>query len=82
MSLKRSHSGGKSFGGAGGDAGGKIDRQDLFDELKRLSGTTDPFTPVDVALGMGNRGRAGGPPAVFPQTAALLKDLMAAPAPR
>ncbi len=39
-------------------------------------------TPVDVALGMGNRGRAGGPPAVFPQTAALLKDLMAAPAPR
>jgi hypothetical protein len=53
MSLKRSHSGGKSFGGAGGDAGGKIDRQDLFDELKRLSGTTDPFTPVDVALAIG-----------------------------
>jgi len=37
-------------------------------------------TPVDVALGVGNRGRAGGPPAVFPQTAALLKELMAAPA--
>jgi ankyrin repeat protein len=36
-------------------------------------------TPVDVALGMGNRGRAGGPPAVFPQTATLLKALMAAP---
>jgi hypothetical protein len=53
MSLKRSHSGGKSFGGAGGDAGGKIDRQDLFDELKRLSGTSDPFTPVDVALAIG-----------------------------
>jgi ankyrin repeat protein len=35
-------------------------------------------TPVDVAMGVGNRGRAGGPPAVFPQTAALLKELMAA----
>lgn len=53
MSLKRSHSGGKSFGGTGGDAGGKIDRQDLFDELKRLSGTSDAFTPVDVALAIG-----------------------------
>jgi len=39
-------------------------------------------TPMDVALGVGNRGRAGGPPALFPQTAALLKDLMAAPAAR
>ena len=35
--------------------------------------------PVDVAMGVGNRGRAGGPPAVFPQTAALLKELSAAP---
>jgi len=53
MSLKRSQSSGKSFGGAGGDSGGKIDRQDLFDELKRLSGTSDSFTPVDVALAIG-----------------------------
>jgi len=53
MSLKRSQSSGKSFGGAGGDSGGKIDRQDLFDELKRLSGTADSFTPVDVALAIG-----------------------------
>ena len=53
MSLKRSQSSGKSFGGAGGDSGGKIDRQDLFDELKRLSGTADSFTSVDVALAIG-----------------------------
>ena len=36
-------------------------------------------TPIDVALGVGNRGRAGGPPAVFPKTAELLKQLMADP---
>jgi len=54
MSLKRSHSGGKSsFGGSGGDAGAKVDRQDLFDELKRLAGSNDSFTPVDVALAIG-----------------------------
>jgi hypothetical protein len=54
MSLKRSHSGGKSsFGGSGGDAGAKVDRQDLFDELKRLAGANDSFTPVDVALSIG-----------------------------
>ena len=53
MSLKRSHSSGKTFGSGGGDSGGKIDRQDLFDELKRLSGTSDSFTPVDVALAIG-----------------------------
>jgi len=52
MSLKRSNSSGKSFG-AGGDAGGKIDRQELFDELKRLAGANDSFTPVDVALAIG-----------------------------
>jgi len=54
MSLKRSHSGGKSsFGESGGDAGAKVDRQDLFDELKRLAGSNDSFTPVDVALAIG-----------------------------
>lgn len=54
MSLKRSHAAGKSFGGGGGDGGGKIDRQDLFDELRRLSATGDGFTPVDVALTIGS----------------------------
>jgi len=52
MSLKRSHAAGKSFGG-GGDAGGKIDRQELFDELKRLAGVGEPFTAVTVALAVG-----------------------------
>ena len=53
MSLKRSQAGGRSFGGGGGDAGGKVDRQELFDELKRLATTSDAFTPVDVALTIG-----------------------------
>jgi hypothetical protein len=54
MSLKRSHSSGKSsFGGAGGDSGAKVDRQELFDELKRLAGGNDSFTPVDIALAIG-----------------------------
>ncbi|HET6280719.1 MAG TPA: hypothetical protein VFH73_07135 [Polyangia bacterium] len=53
MSLKRSASGGKSSFGGGSDAGAKVDRQELFDELKRLAGTNDAFTPVDVALAIG-----------------------------
>jgi ankyrin repeat protein len=32
-------------------------------------------TPVDVALGVGGRGRAGGPPPVYEKTAALLREL-------
>jgi len=52
MSLKRSNSTGKSFGAAG-DAGGKIDRQELFDELKRLATLGEPFTAVSVALAVG-----------------------------
>lgn len=52
MSLKRSGSSGRSFG-SGGEAGAKVDRQDLFDELRRLAGTGDAFTPVDVALAIG-----------------------------
>jgi len=51
MSLKRSNSTGKSFGAA--DAGGKIDRQELFDELKRLAALGEPFTAVTVALAVG-----------------------------
>jgi hypothetical protein len=55
MSLKRSHSTGKSsFGGSGGDAGAKVDRQELFDELKRLASANESFTPVDVALSIGS----------------------------
>src|SRR3954467_12239901 len=54
MSLKRSHAGGKSsFGGSGGEAGAKVDRQELFDELKRLAAANESFTPVDVALAVG-----------------------------
>ena len=55
MSLKRSHTSGRSsFGGSsGGDAGAKVDRQELFDELKRMAGTGEAFTPVDVALAIG-----------------------------
>lgn len=34
-------------------------------------------TPVDLALGIGVRGRAGGPPIVRQQTAALIRELMA-----
>jgi len=34
-------------------------------------------TPGDLALGIGARGRAGGPPPVRQQTAALLKQLIA-----
>src|SRR5213078_2618820 len=33
-------------------------------------------TPTDLALGIGARGRAGGPAPVRQQTAALLRDLM------
>jgi hypothetical protein len=54
MSLKRSHAGGRTtFGGAGADAGAKIDRQELFDELRRIAAATEPFTPVDIALAIG-----------------------------
>jgi hypothetical protein len=52
MSLKRSHSSGKSsFGGS--DTGAKVDRQELFDELKRLAASNETFTPVDVSLAIG-----------------------------
>ncbi|HXI59139.1 MAG TPA: hypothetical protein VNO55_23895 [Polyangia bacterium] len=59
MSLKRSHSSGKSSFGSGSDGGAKVDRQELFDELKRLAATNDAFTPVDIALAIG-----AGEPAV------------------
>src|SRR5262252_3584295 len=45
--------------------GAKIDRRDR-----------QGHTPVDLALGIGARGRAGGPPPVREGTAALLRQLM------
>jgi hypothetical protein len=53
MSLKRSVSSGRSSFGGGGEAGARVDRQELYDELKRLAGTGESFTPVDVALAIG-----------------------------
>jgi len=52
MSLKRSHTSTKSaFGGS--DAGAKVDRQELYDELRRMAVNNETFTPVDVALAIG-----------------------------
>ena len=49
MSLKRSHTSSKSaFGGS--DAGAKVDRQELFDELKRMAAGNESFSPVDISL--------------------------------
>src|SRR4029079_6785141 len=49
MSLKRSHTSTKSAFG-GGDAGAKVDRQELYDELKRMATSTEPCTRVNIAL--------------------------------
>ena len=38
---------------------------------------SDWRTPVDMAMGVGGRGRAGGPPPVYEKTAALIKRLAA-----
>ena len=38
---------------------------------------TQGHTPTDLALGIGARGRAGGPAPVRQQTAALIQDLIA-----
>jgi len=52
MSLKRSHSSSaRSLGGSEG--GGKIDRQHLYEALKRLGEAGAVFAPVDVALASG-----------------------------
>jgi hypothetical protein len=53
MSLKRGVSSGRSSFGSGGDAGAKVDRQELFDELKRMAASAEAFTPVDIALAIG-----------------------------
>jgi hypothetical protein len=51
MSLKRSHTSTRSS--FGGDAGAKVDRQELYDELKRLAAADEAFSPVDVSLAIG-----------------------------
>jgi hypothetical protein len=50
MSLKRSHTSSRS---SFGDAGAKVDRQELYDELKRMAASNEAFTPVDIALSIG-----------------------------
>ena len=54
MSLKRSHAAGvrTSFTG-GSDSGGKLGRQELYDELKKLAQSGQVFAPVDIALAIG-----------------------------
>ena len=52
MSLKRSHTSSKSAFG-GGDAGAKVDRQELYDELKRMAAGNESFSPVDISLSIG-----------------------------
>jgi hypothetical protein len=53
MSLKRSHTSSRSsFGGS--DAGAKVDRQELYDELKRMAAANESFSPVDIALSIGS----------------------------
>jgi hypothetical protein len=52
MSLKRSiGSGGRTLGGS--DGGAKVERQELYDELKKLAASNAGFTPVDIALNIG-----------------------------
>ena len=51
MSLMRSHTSSRSSFGE--DAGAKVDRQELYDELKRMVASNEAFTPVDIALSIG-----------------------------
>lgn len=53
MSLKRSQAGGRTHFGGGADPGAKVDRQALYDELKRLHSGNGNFAPVDIALTIG-----------------------------
>jgi hypothetical protein len=53
MSLKRSQAGGRTHFGGGTDAGAKVGRQELYDELKRLAQANQFFAPVDIALAIG-----------------------------
>lgn len=51
MSLKRAMGSMRTLGSA--DAGAKVGRQELHDELKRLLASGQSFTPVDVSLSIG-----------------------------
>jgi hypothetical protein len=51
MSLKRSQGTTRTFGGS--DAGAKVGRQELYDELRKMQANNQSFTPVDVALSIG-----------------------------
>jgi hypothetical protein len=51
MSVKRSIGSMRTLGAA--DAGAKVGRQELFDELKKLGAAGQVFTPVDIALSIG-----------------------------
>jgi hypothetical protein len=51
MSVKRSVGSMRALGSA--DAGAKVGRQELFDELKKLGASGQVFTPVDVSLSIG-----------------------------
>jgi hypothetical protein len=53
MSLKRSLGSMRTGGFGGADAGAKVGKQELYDELKKMLATNQPFTPVDVALSIG-----------------------------
>ena len=52
MSLKRSHAAGGK-GNFGSDSGSKLGRQELYDELKKLSQSGQVFAPVDISLAIG-----------------------------
>ena len=54
MSLKRSHAAGvRTSLISGSDSGGKLGRQELYDELKKLAQSGQVFAPVDIALAIG-----------------------------
>jgi hypothetical protein len=54
MSLKRSHSAGvRTTFASGSESGGKLGRQELYDELKKLAQSGQIFAPVDIALAIG-----------------------------
>jgi len=53
MSLKRSQSSSRSSSGVGGDSGSKVDRQELYDQLRKFAESGQAFSAVDVAMATG-----------------------------
>jgi hypothetical protein len=51
MSMKRNQAAGRASSSS--DAGAKIERQALFDQLQKYAAAEQVFTPVDVALAIG-----------------------------